>query len=232
MWQKDQTILTKIGVFFLLLYSLIIQPPQTGVNLRFSVNNAPAISSDLSADDIYRYREGKMKLAEEKPISQQEVEKQENAPTVASISIPKQTPTPTPTPTTNVKSTKDVSSQYQEPKKDADFAILSNNQSEFEIIELIKSAASEYNVDPSMMIAIAKCESGFRSDAVNGQYAGIFQFHPSTWQSNRRAMGMDDSTSLRFDANEAAKTAAFKMSRDGFGAWPECGKKALLAINE
>jgi hypothetical protein len=77
-----------------------------------------------------------------------------------------------------------------------------------------------------MMIGIAKCESGFRENAVNGPYAGIYQFVSGTWISNRRAMGLDENLELRYNAEESVKTAAFKMNRDGFGAWPVCQHKA------
>lgn len=95
---------------------------------------------------------------------------------------------------------------------------------------LIDKYASQHGVDPVVMKKIAFCESGKRPEAVNGPYAGIFQFVSSTWISNRRAMGEDPNPELRFNAEEAIKTAAFKMSRDGFGAWPVCGRKALSSI--
>jgi hypothetical protein len=43
-------------------------------------------------------------------------------------------------------------------------------------------------------------------------------------------MGENPDPFLRYHPEEAAKTAAFKMSRDGFGAWPVCGRKALSKI--
>jgi len=92
---------------------------------------------------------------------------------------------------------------------------------------VIAQAASEYGVDGDIMVKIAQCESGLRPQAVNGPYAGIFQFEPGTWVSNRNAMGLDPNPALRYDPVEAAKTAAFKMARDGYGAWPACSRKAL-----
>lgn len=102
-----------------------------------------------------------------------------------------------------------------------------------DITRLIEKYAGEYGVNKDMMIHIAKCESGFRSNAVNGPYAGIYQFVATTWISNRRAMGLDENPQLRFNAEESVRTAAFKMSRDGFGAWPVCHAKArkLLTAN-
>jgi hypothetical protein len=47
-------------------------------------------------------------------------------------------------------------------------------------------------------------------------------------------MGLDENLDLRYSAEESAKTAAYKMSRDGFGAWPVCQYKAqgLVASSE
>jgi len=94
------------------------------------------------------------------------------------------------------------------------------------VIEIIEKYANFYGVDKNMMIYIANCESGFRTNAVNGPYAGIYQFLTSTWVSNRKAMGLDPDPNLRYDLEETVKTAAFKMSRDGFSAWPVCQNKA------
>ncbi len=94
---------------------------------------------------------------------------------------------------------------------------------------LFEKYAAEYGVKSSTLSIISKCESGHNPQALssNQLYGGLFQFSAPTWQSNRRAMGLDDNPSLRFNAEEAVKTAAFKISRDGVGAWPTCGKKAL-----
>lgn len=91
-----------------------------------------------------------------------------------------------------------------------------------QVLTYIDRYAREYGVDPRVMTEIARCESSLRSNATNGPYAGIFQFIASTWVSNRAAMGLDTNPALRLSAEEAAKTAAFKMARDGFGAWPAC----------
>ncbi len=95
------------------------------------------------------------------------------------------------------------------------------------IENIISQFAAEYGVNDGVMLAIARCESDLQHNAASGPYAGLFQFLASTWSSNRRLMGMDPSPELRFDPVEAARTAAFKMARDGFGAWPACSRKAL-----
>lgn len=104
------------------------------------------------------------------------------------------------------------------PKK----VITSVNMAANDVYDLIQTYANQYNADPYKMIAIAHCESGLRSNAVNGPFAGVYQFLSSTWQSNRRAMGLDPDPGLRYSIEESIKTAAFKMGRDGYGAWPVC----------
>lgn len=96
--------------------------------------------------------------------------------------------------------------------------------------ELFVKYASEYGANPSIMIAIAQCESGMRANAINGPYGGMFQFLASTWASNRAAMGLSTDPNLRFSAEEAIKTAAFKMGRDGYGAWPHCSQSAFSTL--
>lgn len=93
---------------------------------------------------------------------------------------------------------------------------------------LFEKYGAEYGLSATMLKHIAKCESGLRPEALssNGLYGGLFQFVSSTWSSNRKAMGLDPDPALRFNAEEAIKTAAFKISRDGVGAWPVCGRKA------
>lgn len=91
-----------------------------------------------------------------------------------------------------------------------------------EIVQIVDAAAAEFGVDRTMMQKIVRCESGYNPKARNGQYAGLFQFANSTWRTNRSAMGLDTNLDLRFDAREASRTAAYKMSRDGFGAWKDC----------
>ena len=89
---------------------------------------------------------------------------------------------------------------------------------------LFDQYSQQYGVKKELLRKIARCESGFNPRAVNGPYGGMFQFLTSTWQSNRRAMGLDPNPDLRFNPEEAVKTTAFKISRDGTGAWPVCGR--------
>ena len=153
-------------------------------------------------------------------------------------------PTPTPTHAIQVASTEiDVSvllstkSSDTQSEKTADLTVeitepevasasISSTVAPAEIQSLIETYAPQYGADPAKMAVIAKCESGFRPEAVSpsGAYVGLYQFVSGTWVSNRNAMGLDPDPSLRANAEEAIKTAAFKMGRDGYGAWPVCGK--------
>ncbi len=83
--------------------------------------------------------------------------------------------------------------------------------------------ANFYSIDRQKLWSVAVCESGLRVSAVNGDYAGLFQFSPSTWIAVRLRMNMPHDPALRFNPEESIRTAAFKMSQNGYGAWPNCG---------
>lgn len=101
----------------------------------------------------------------------------------------------------------------------------------------IMDAASKYGVDPNMMYKIMQCESGGRVNAYNaaGPYIGLFQFLESTYNSNKAKAGFPTSNlrdGMTTDAalqEEAGKAqiyvAAYKMGRDGYGAWPACSRR-------
>ncbi len=80
------------------------------------------------------------------------------------------------------------------------------------------------SVDKSLLQKIAACESEFKPQAINGDYAGLFQYSSSTWISARNQMNLDTDVGLRFSPEEAIKTAAFTLSTRGPGAWPNCSK--------
>ena len=85
----------------------------------------------------------------------------------------------------------------------------------------------EYGVNRSLLRRIAYCESSYKPWALssNRLYGGLFQFVTPTWEANRKAMGLDSHPDLRFNPEEAIRTAAFKIGREGgnVGAWPVCG---------
>ncbi len=84
--------------------------------------------------------------------------------------------------------------------------------------------ASENSVDRSTLRKIAVCESGLNPLAVNGIYGGLFQFSSSAWTNTRRQMNEDINPELRFNPEQAIKTAAFKIAVGGRNSWPNCGK--------
>lgn len=181
---------------------IIIVKPSLGLDYNFKQDTIPVPRHDLPSSVLgaRTIEKGKMKLALERPMKQKQPEIVKPKVEVASI--------------THYKS----SVPDKTPTPPADL----NN--------LIEKYASEYNANPNLMKSIAKCESGFRAEATNGNFGGMYQFLASTWSSNRKAMGLDPDPSLRFNAEEAIKTAAFKMGRDGYGAWPSCYRKALAQI--
>jgi hypothetical protein len=88
--------------------------------------------------------------------------------------------------------------------------------------ELFEKYASRYSVPSSQLNTIAWCESKHNPNATNYIYAGLYQFSPATWKSNRLLMGENPDPELRFHPEEAIKTAAFLLSTRGVGAWPNC----------
>lgn len=96
-----------------------------------------------------------------------------------------------------------------------------------ELDGLFEKYGAQYGVDPQKLKVIAKCESGFNAgvQSKNGLYGGMYQYLASTWSGTRKQMGENPDPALRFNAEEAIKTTAWKISKGGIGAWPVCGKK-------
>lgn len=90
--------------------------------------------------------------------------------------------------------------------------------------KLFTKYCDEYSVDKELLKRIAKCESGLNPNAGSNKYAGLFQFAEPIWIQTRTLLGQNPDTSLRFNAEEAIKTAAFMISQGHFGIWPNCGK--------
>ena len=141
------------------------------------------------------------------------------------------TPTPTPTATPTEKPTpkpsltpKPTPSLTPIPTPTPTPSILPSAQP-YDAISLVSKYAQEYGIDDHILFTIGQCESGFNPTSVNGPYGGIYQFHHSSWTSIRNSMGLDANPDLRFNPEESIKTAAFKMARDGTGAWPACSSR-------
>lgn len=127
---------------------------------------------------------------------------------------PTQTPTPSLTPTIKITQTPTLT-PTPSPIPQPDYT------SE-QINGFIDRFAGQYGVDPHVLRRIAICESGFNPKAVNGTYGGLYQFSPSTWRNNRILMGEDTDANLRFNAEEAAQTAAYMFSIGKGYSWPNC----------
>ncbi len=91
-----------------------------------------------------------------------------------------------------------------------------------EIHSFMERFAGQYGVDVNVLRHIAVCESGFNPIAVNGPYAGLFQFNITAWKNNRSLMGEDLDPNLRFNAEEAIQTAAYLVSKGKRNLWPNC----------
>lgn len=80
--------------------------------------------------------------------------------------------------------------------------------------ETVRRTAAEEGIDPDLAAAVARCESGFRSSAKNGQYEGVFQMSPGWGSSQQRA---DAEWSTR---QFAAAVKAGSASRRWRACWP------------
>lgn len=207
MWQKRSTILAQGAVFSFLTAILLLSKPHVG-ELNYShtsIANLRSAASDPSIEELMnrKFEEGKMFAAVAHPLPKRK---------------------PSPKPLAQQSTTQVASVTVYKPKH----AAIAPEQ----IQNLITKYAQQYGADPDIMSVIAKCESGFRAEALSpsGAYGGLYQFVSSTWVSNRKAMGLDPDPSLRFNGEEAIRTAAFKMGRDGYGAWPACSAKAFGAL--
>lgn len=87
---------------------------------------------------------------------------------------------------------------------------------------IIRNAAVEFGQDPEAMIAVARCESSLRSDAVGdgGAAVGLFQFHRATFTTNaRRLFGHEVDEHQRLDPVTSSLVAAWMWSIGQRGQW-------------
>lgn len=94
------------------------------------------------------------------------------------------------------------------------------------ILAIIRNAAIEFGQDPDAMIAVARCESSLRSDAVGdgGAAVGLFQFHRETFTANaRRLFGHEVDEHERLDPVTSSLVAAWMWSIGQRGQWT-CAK--------
>jgi len=86
-----------------------------------------------------------------------------------------------------------------------------------EIERLILKYANKYGVDYNRVLRIARCESGLRSDAVNGQYKGIYQQGITWWAARSSRYGRGGESIFNADANIEVSIAM--MAQGGYGHW-------------
>jgi hypothetical protein len=82
--------------------------------------------------------------------------------------------------------------------------------------------ANKESVSIEELRKIADCESEYNPQAINGAYGGLFQFSKNTWITTRTKMNLNIDPDLRFNPEEAIKTAAFRLAAEGNEAWPNC----------
>ncbi|MGA3292091.1 MAG: transglycosylase SLT domain-containing protein [Candidatus Microgenomates bacterium] len=132
------------------------------------------------------------------------------------IVTPSPTPSPSPSPTpTLVPTLKPTNKPTPTPIPQPTF----NSQ---QINGFIDEYSGQYGVDPNVIRHIALCESSFNPFAKDGTYWGLFQFGPITWKDLRAKMGKDTNINLRYNAEEAVRTAAYAISLGERPIWPNC----------
>lgn len=91
-----------------------------------------------------------------------------------------------------------------------------------EVSGFVDRFSAQYGVDPNVIRYVAICESGFKSNAKNGPYIGLFQFGEITWINMRNEMDEDPSPDLRYSAEESVQTAAYAIAKGKGKIWPNC----------
>jgi hypothetical protein len=86
-----------------------------------------------------------------------------------------------------------------------------------EVVQLIKHYAAIYKVDENLLLRIAKCESGYRWDAMNNHStaSGVFQYLVGTWK-NTPAGKQGISV---FDADANVHMAVASIANGGLSHW-------------
>lgn len=174
----------------------------------FSGYQGVKIFAESQSVDVERLEEGSV-------LSSEDLAEPTDTPTSTPTPTPTLTPTPSLTPTPTILPTPTLTPTSTPAPKAATYT-------QEQVQGFIERFAAQYGVDQHVLRHIAVCESGLNPLAENGPYAGLFQFASLTWQNNRILLGEDTGLHLRFDAEEAAQTAAFILSTRGGGVWPNC----------
>ena len=142
-----------------------------------------------------------------------------STPTPTCTPTPTQSPTPTPSPKPTATPTPKPTFTPTPTRKPTPIPVSSQ-----QLDAWFTQYSNHYSIDRQKLWNVAVCESGLRPNATNGVYGGLFQFAASSWISTRTAMSLDINPDVRFNAEEAIRTAAFKASTSGFSSWPSCGR--------
>lgn len=152
---------------------------------------------------------------------------EKNASTIASSSQPGSSPTPTifdyivmtetPTPTNTPKPSPTPTIT---PVPTATPVHLSPS----ELDNFFTKYADNFGIDRQLLRKIAVCESFLNPSARFRDYGGLYQFSETSWITTRQSMNLDSNPALRFNPEEAIKTAAYKIKTSGIGSWPNCSK--------
>ncbi len=129
-------------------------------------------------------------------------------------SSPSATPSPEKLVVTQLKTVKNEVTATPTPTYSAETAQAVN--------EYIDKFSAEHGVDPNVIRHLAICESGFRTNAINLGYAGLFQFDSATWKRLRLEIGEDPNPDLRFSGKDAVQTVTYAISKNKSGLWPSC----------
>lgn len=91
--------------------------------------------------------------------------------------------------------------------------------------DIINNAALQYGVDAGKMQRVMMCESGGNANSVSrsGKFHGLFQYMQSTWAGASAGAGWGGASIYNPEAQ--IYTTAWKISRQGYGAWPVCGRR-------
>lgn len=99
-------------------------------------------------------------------------------------------------------------------------AVTAPTQAAGSIEQVIIAAANKYGVDPQYLLRIARCESGYRTNAYNASGAtGLFQFMPATWASFSAKAGYGGASI--YDGTAQANVAAWAFANGLASHW-EC----------
>ena len=154
-------------------------------------------------------------------------------PTNTSTTQPSTSPTPSPSATTTITATNSPQPTTKPTVKPTNSASPTPAATERpktkeitgpEMDALFTKYSQEYKVDREQLKRIAVCESKLNINALNKAhgYGGLYQFSIATWKSYRKMISQDTNPDLRFDPEEAIETAAWMLSTNRAGAWPNC----------